>query len=53
MQQARATQELVWEPGSAQVDFGEADFHVNGLYRRMKYPRQSLQPERRISGTAS
>ena len=25
-QQARATQELVWEPGSAQVDFGEADY---------------------------
>ena len=36
-QQARATQELVWEPGSAQVDFGEADFNVNGLCRRMKY----------------
>ncbi len=36
-QQARATQELVWEPGSAQVDFGEADFNVNGSCRRMKY----------------
>lgn len=36
-QQARATQELVWEPGSAQVDFGEADFNVNALCRRMKY----------------
>lgn len=36
-QQVRATQELVWEPGSAQVDFGEADFNVNGLCRRMKY----------------
>ena len=36
-QQARATQELVWEPGSAQVDFGEADFNVNGVCRRMKY----------------
>ena len=36
-QQARATQELVWEPGSAQVDFGEADFNVNGLCCRMKY----------------
>ena len=36
-QQARATQELVWEPGSAQVDFGEADFNVNGVCHRMKY----------------
>lgn len=36
-QQARATQELVWEPGSTQVDFGEADFNVNGVCRRMKY----------------
>ena len=37
VQQARATQELVWEPGSTQVDFGEADFNVNGACRRMKY----------------
>ena len=36
-QQTRATLELIWEPGSAQVDFGEADFEVNGILRRMKY----------------
>lgn len=35
-QQARATQELVWEPGSAQVDFGEADFNVNGVCQGLR-----------------
>ena len=28
MQQARANQELHWDAGTAQVDFGEADFDV-------------------------
>lgn len=37
MQQARANQELRWDAGTAQVDFGEADFDVNGIRRRMKY----------------
>lgn len=36
-QQAHATQELVWEPGSTQVDFGKADFNVNEVCHRMKY----------------
>jgi transposase len=36
-QKAKASQELLWEPGTAQVDFGEADFDVKGLRRRMKY----------------
>jgi len=33
----RATQELVWHPGEAQVDFGEADFILNGQKSRHKY----------------
>jgi transposase len=36
-QLAVASQELVWEPGTAQVDFGEADFTIRGQLRRMKY----------------
>ena len=35
--QQRANQELVWEPGAGQVDFGEADFYVRGICRRLKY----------------
>ena len=31
------TQELVWEPGSAQVDFGEADFNEDNNCVRRKY----------------
>ena len=31
------TQELVWEPGSAQVDFGEADFNEDTDCVRRKY----------------
>lgn len=32
MQQARANQELHWDAGTAQVDFGAADFDVNGIW---------------------
>lgn len=35
--QLKATQELLWEPGCAQVDFGEADFYEDGLLVRKKY----------------
>jgi transposase len=37
MQQARTFQELVWHPGEAQVDFGEADFYEQGELCRKKY----------------
>ncbi|WP_094602987.1 hypothetical protein SPSIL_024500 [Sporomusa silvacetica DSM 10669] len=33
----KANQELIWEPGTAQVDFGEADFEENGQCIRLKY----------------
>jgi transposase len=33
----RASQELVWHPGEAQCDFGEADFRERGEPARMKY----------------
>jgi transposase len=33
----RAIQELVWNPGEAQVDFGEADFDERGERLRKKY----------------
>ena len=33
----RANAELIWEPGTAQADFGEADFIVNGIVERKKY----------------
>lgn len=33
----RRNLELVWEPGSAQVDFGEADFIYKGNKERLKY----------------
>ena len=33
----RANQELVWHPGEAQADFGEADFIEHGEQRRKKY----------------
>ncbi len=33
----RANQELIWEPGTAQADFGEADFVENGMVVRKKY----------------
>ena len=36
-QTRRANQELVWEPGSAQADFGEADFIENGMEIRKKF----------------
>ena len=35
--QAKGTQELVWEPGCAQVDFGEADFYEDTVCVRRKY----------------
>lgn len=35
--QEKANLELVWEPGSAQVDFGEADFNCEQGLIRMKY----------------
>lgn len=37
MQQTKAFQELVWHPGEAQVDFGEADFYERGELCRKKY----------------
>lgn len=33
----RQTLELIWDPGSAQVDFGEADFIYRGNKERLKY----------------
>ena len=43
--QTRGTQELVWEPGCAQADFGEADFNEDTDCVRRKYlPPRSLQP---------
>jgi len=36
-ERSKATQELIWDPGTAQVDFGEADFHENGSVIRKKY----------------
>jgi transposase len=33
----KGTLELVWDPGPAQVDFGEADVYVDGVLVRMKY----------------
>lgn len=33
----RGYQELVWHPGEAQVDTGEADFIVSGQRRRLKF----------------
>ena len=35
--QTKGTQELVWEPGFAQVDFGEADFNEDTDCVRRKY----------------
>ena len=35
--QTKGTQELMWEPGCAQVDFGEADFHEDTVCVRRKY----------------
>jgi len=35
--QTKGTQELVWEPGYAQVDFGEADFYEDTVCVRRKY----------------
>ena len=29
--------DLVWQPGEAQADFGEADFHVRGVKLRLSY----------------
>lgn len=34
--QSKASLELLWYPGSAQVDFGEADFYVSGELKRME-----------------
>ena len=34
---AKASLELIWEPGIAQVDFGDADFIVKGERTRLKY----------------
>ena len=33
----RGTQELIWEAGSGQVDFGEADFEMDQVCTRKKY----------------
>lgn len=35
--QTRGTQELVWDPGYAQADFGEADFYEDTVCVRRKY----------------
>ena len=35
--QNKASQELVWDPGYAQVDFGEADFYEDNSCVRRKY----------------
>jgi transposase len=35
--QNKGSQELIWEPGFTQVDFGEADFIENGQQIRRKY----------------
>lgn len=35
--QEKAKLELIWAPGSAQVDFGEADFYIDNKLMRMKY----------------
>lgn len=35
--QTKGTQELVWEPGCAQADFGEADFNEDTVCVRRKY----------------
>ena len=37
IQQNKTVQELVWHPGEAQVDFGEADFYEQGKLCRKKY----------------
>jgi transposase len=37
LQARRANQELVWHPGETQSDFGEADFHEQGVLVRKKY----------------
>ncbi|MEN6413874.1 MAG: IS21 family transposase [Veillonellales bacterium] len=37
LQQTKTIQELVWYPGEAQVDFGEADFYEKGVLCRKKY----------------
>ena len=37
VQTEKANLELVWDPGPAQVDFGEADFYENGKLVRKKY----------------
>lgn len=34
---SKATQELIWEPGSGQADFGEADFDIDGECVRQKF----------------
>ena len=33
----KANLELIWDPGTAQVDFGEADFEESGCTVRLKY----------------
>lgn len=35
--QNKASQELIWDPGYAEVDFGEADFYENDQLIRRKY----------------
>ena len=37
VQTEKANLELVWDPGPAQVDFGEADFYESGKQIRKKY----------------
>ena len=37
VQTEKANLELVWDPGPAQVDFGEADFYESGKLIRKKY----------------
>lgn len=40
--QSRGTQELIWEPGVAEVDFGEADFYEDTDCVRRKYLSMSF-----------
>ena len=37
IQTEKASLELIWDPGPAQVDFGEADFYETGKLCRKKY----------------
>ena len=53
--QNRATQELIWEPGTAEVDFGEADVYedtdcVRKKYLSMSFPYSNNSFEQMFGG---